>query len=85
MCRATFETPWGKVQNLLGIKLTTDVTSLLLSAVNNFFFMSQVWTMKLTESTNICYVSDAVTCTVKMNFRETFMGNDSLHKCFCGE
>ena len=39
---------------------TTDVTLLSLWAVDNdifaYFFMSQVWTMKLTESMNICYV-----------------------------
>ena len=70
------------------MELTTDVTLLFLSAVNNmylFFFISQVWTMKLTESTNICYVSDTVACTIKMNVKETFMGNGSFHKCFCGE
>ena len=50
-----------------------------------FFFMSQVWTMKVTESTNICYVSDTVACTIIMNIKETFMGNDSFRKCFCGE
>ena len=47
--------------------------------------MSQVWTMKLTESMNICYISDKVACTIKMNIKETFMGNDSFWKCFCGE
>ena len=50
------------------MKFTTDVT--LLSAVNNiylFIFISQVWIMKLTESTNICYASDWVGCTIKMN------------------
>ena len=68
MCRTAFETPWGKVQNLFEMKFTTDVT--LLSAVNNiylFIFISQVWIMKLTESTNICYASDWVGCTIKMN------------------
>ena len=89
MCGTTFETPWGKVQNLLGMKLTTDVTLLFLSAVNNIylfcFFMSQVWTMKSTESTNICYVSDTVACTIKMNVKQTFLRNDSFRKCFCGE
>ena len=49
------------------------------------YIMSQVWTMKLTESTNICYVSDMVTCTIKMNVKQTFMGNDSFLKCICGE
>ena len=43
--------------------------------------MSQVRTMKLTESTSICYASDRVACTVKMNVKETFMGNDSFCKC----
>ena len=47
--------------------------------------MSQVWTMKLTKSNNICYVSDRVACTIKRNVKETFMGNDSFHKCLCGE
>ena len=35
MWRITFGTPWGKLQNLLGMKLTTNVTLLALSAVNN--------------------------------------------------
>ena len=47
--------------------------------------MSQVWTMKLTESTSICHASDMVACTIKMNVRETFMGNDSFRKCLYGE
>ena len=38
MCRTTFKTPFGKVQNLLGMKLTADVILLFLSAVNNMFF-----------------------------------------------
>ena len=87
MCRTTFKTPWSKVQNLLEIKLTTNVTLLFLSIVNNLclFFTSQVWTMKVTESTNVCYVSDTVACTIIMNIKETFMGNDSFCKCFSGE
>ena len=47
--------------------------------------MSQVWTMKLTESTSICYASDRVACTTKMNVKETFMRNDSFRKCLYGE
>ena len=47
--------------------------------------MSQVRTVKLTESTNICYVSDRVACTIKMNAKEIFMGNDSFRKCLCDE
>ena len=47
--------------------------------------MSHGWTMKLSESTNICYVSDTVACTIKVNVKETFVGNDSFCKCFCGE
>ena len=44
----TFETPWDKLQNLLGIKLATDVILLSLSVADSdifvYFFMSQVWT-----------------------------------------
>ena len=67
------------------MKLTTDVTLLFLSAVNNImclFFMLQVWTMKLTESTNICYVSVSVSRTVNVNFEETFMRNDPFLQIF---
>ena len=38
--------------------------------------MLQAWNMKLTESTNICCTSDKKTCTIKVNIKETFMGND---------
>ena len=41
--------------------------------------------MRLTESTNICYVSEMVACTTKMNVKETFMGNDSFLKYFYSE
>ena len=34
--------------------------------------------MKLTESTNISYISYRVACTTKLNIKETFLGN----KCF---
>ena len=47
--------------------------------------MSQVWTMKLTESRNIFSASDRVACTIKMNAKETFMGNDSFRRCLCGQ
>ena len=47
--------------------------------------MPQVWAMKLTESTNICYVSDRVPFAIKMNVKETFMENDSFYICLCGE
>ena len=33
--RIIFETPWGKLQNLLVMKLTADVTLIFLSGVNN--------------------------------------------------
>ena len=63
------------------MKLTTDVPLLFLSLVDNngtfvYFFMSQVWTMKLTESIDICYVSVRGSRTIKVNMKETFMGND---------
>ena len=61
------------------MKFTADVILLILSAVNNdiFFLFStlQMWTMKLTESMNICYISDRVACTIKVNIKESFMKN----------
>ena len=44
--------------------------------------MLQVWTMKLTESTNICYISDRGPCTMKVNIKQTFMGNDGFLQMF---
>ena len=35
--------------------------------------MSQVLTVKLPESTNICYISDRVAYTIKHNSKETFL------------
>ena len=68
------------------MKLTTDVTLLFLLAVDNgifvYFFMSQVWTMKLTESTNICHSSDRFATAIKLNIKEIFMGNDVFLKMF---
>ena len=40
------------------------------------FFMSRMLTMTLTESTNICFVSIRVACTVKLNIKENFLGNN---------
>ena len=34
--------------------------------------------MTLTESTNICYISDIVASTVKLNIKETFLGNNGF-------
>ena len=34
--------------------------------------------MTLTESINICYISDIVACTVKLNIKETFLGNNGF-------
>ena len=66
--------------------LTTDVTLLPLLAVDNdmfaYFFMSQVWTMKLTESINICYISFRVSHTIKVNIKETFMRNGGSLQIF---
>ena len=44
--------------------------------------MSQVWTMKLTESINICHFSDRFATTIKLNIKEIFMGNDVFLKIF---
>ena len=69
----TFETSWEKIQNLLEMKLATDVTLLFLSVAGSdifaHFFMSQIWTMKLTESTNTCHFSDNFDHTIKMNIK----------------
>ena len=47
--------------------------------------MSQVLTMILTESTNICYIDDSVACTVKL-IKETFLGNNGFPaKCLYSE
>ena len=37
--RTTFESPWGKLRNSLGMKLTSDVTLLFHSAVDNDLFV----------------------------------------------
>ena len=34
--------------------------------------------MKLTESANTCCIRDRVGCTVKINIKETFMGNEGF-------
>ena len=47
--------------------------------------MLQVWTMKLTESMNICYVNVRVSCTIKVNIKETFMRNDLFVQMFIWE
>ena len=38
--------------------------------------------MKLTESMNTCCTSDRVACTIKVNIKETFMGNGGLLEMF---
>ena len=40
--------------------------------------MPSVLTMALTESTNMCYISDRVSCTVKLNIKETFLRNNGF-------
>ena len=40
--------------------------------------MSQVLAMTLTESTNICYISDTAARTVKLNIKETFLLNNGF-------
>ena len=45
------------------------------------FLKLQVWTMKLTESMDTC-TSDRVACTIKVNIKETFMGNEGFLQMF---
>ena len=40
--------------------------------------MSQVLTLKLNESTNICYISDRAACTIKRNVKETYLENNGF-------
>ena len=42
--------------------------------------MSHVLTIKLTESKNICYISDKVSCTIKRNIKETFLENNGFDR-----
>ena len=55
------------------MKLATDVTLLFLSVADSdifaHFFMSQIWTMKLAESTNTCHFSDSFDHAVKVNIK----------------
>ena len=61
------------------MKLTTEVTLLFVSAVNSdifvVVFLSHLWIIKLTESKNIFCISGRVACTIKLNTKESFMGN----------
>ena len=69
----TFETSREKLQNLFRMKWATDVTLLFLSVADSdifaHYFLSQVWTMKLNESTNTCHFRDRFTRTIKMNIK----------------
>ena len=40
-----------------------------------------MWTMKLTEWMDTC-TSDRVACTIKVNIKETFMGNEGFLQMF---
>ena len=45
------------------------------------FLKLQVWTIKLTESTDTC-TSDRVASTIKVSIKETFMGNEGFLQMF---
>ena len=47
-----------------------------------FIFEVAGCTMKLTESMNTCCTSDRVACTIKVNIKETFMGNEGFLQMF---
>ena len=46
------------------------------------FFLLQMWTIKLTESTNNFFTSDRAICTVKVNMKERFTGNGGFLQIF---
>ena len=61
------------------MKLTTVVTlQFLLEVDNHIFFTFYVTGVKLTASTNICYISDRVVCTVKVNIKENIVRNNGF-------
>ena len=44
--------------------------------------MLQMWTIKLTESTNKVCTSDRTVRTIKVNMKERFIGNDGFLQIF---
>ena len=44
--------------------------------------MLQMWTVKLTESTNICCTSEKLVCKIKVNIKERFVGNEGFLQVF---
>ena len=44
--------------------------------------MLQMWTIKLTESTNNFCTSDTAVRTIKVNMQERFIGNDGFLQIF---
>ena len=44
--------------------------------------MLPMWTMKLTESTNISCTIARLVCTIKVNIKERFTGNDGFLQMF---
>ena len=64
------------------MNLTTDICWLLLSIVDDviffFFLFDRIFFMTLTESTKICYISDRVVCTVELNIKGNFLGNNGF-------
>ena len=44
--------------------------------------MLQVFTLTLTESTNICCPSTRVVCTTKVDIKETLIANDGFLQMF---
>ena len=44
--------------------------------------MLKMWTMNLTESTNLCCTTDRLACTIKVNIKERLIGNDGFLQMF---
>ena len=44
--------------------------------------MLEIWTIKLTESTNNFFTSDRAVRTIKVNMKERFIGNDGFLQIF---
>ena len=65
----TFKTPWGKLPNLVGVKLTTDVILQFLSSVNNGYLLifEAAGLYYEINLMNTCCTSDKVASKIKVN------------------
>ena len=87
VCRTTFKTPWGKLQNLLGMKLTTNVTLLFLSEANNIYLFILCHRCKLWSLLNQrLFVALEIGLPVQLKWMSKLSWEPIVFcKCLCGE